>query len=224
MNKKIYLINHNKVLDKIITINRVEILNLIKNLIKNCKIKDVLDIGTTNDEENKSSNFIIKNLCKSFNCKSISNQFINSKIFRKKLKKSITGNFSKREIEDFKSDLVISSATIEHVGSNKNQTIMIDNIIKLSKKIFILTTPNKLHPVEFHTKIPFIHWLPKKIYRKLLKLISYSFFSKEENLNLLSENDLNKILQKFSKKIIYKIYSIKLFGIKSNIIIFGKII
>jgi hypothetical protein len=224
MNKKIYLINHNKILDKIITVKRIEILYIIKNIIKHYRIKDVLDVGTTNDSNNKSSNFLVKNLNKSFKYKSISDQLINDKIFSKTLKKSITNNFSKKQVNDFKSDLVISSATIEHVGSNKNQKLMIKNIIKLTKKIFILTTPNKLHPIEFHTKIPFIHWFPKEIYRGLLKLISYNFFSKEENLNLLSENDLKKILQKFSKKIMYKIYSIKLFGIKSNIIIFGKII
>ena len=55
-------------------------------------------------------------------------------------------------------------------------------------------------------------------------IISSLFLGLDRQRNIQAKNDLKKILQKFSKKIMYKIYSIKLFGIKSNIIIFGKII
>ena len=54
----IYLASHNSFFDKIIESKRLQILNIIKDLIKNIKIKDALDIGTTGDEENKSSNLI----------------------------------------------------------------------------------------------------------------------------------------------------------------------
>ena len=71
---------------------------------------------------------------------------------------------------------------------------MIDNMIKFSKKLIIIITPNKFHPIEFHTKIPFIHWLPKKIYKKILKILNLSFYSKEENLNLLSKSDIFNLI------------------------------
>ena len=35
---------------------------------------------------------------------------------------------------------------------------MLENDIKLTKKIFVITTPNKFYPIELHTKIPLIHW------------------------------------------------------------------
>ena len=41
-----------------------------------------------------------------------------------------------------RSDLVISNATIEHVGSFENQLKMVKNIILLSKKYFVITTLN----------------------------------------------------------------------------------
>ena len=97
---------------------------------------------------------------------------------------------------------------------------MIENIINLTKKIFVITTPNRFHPIEFHTKIPLIHWFPKSIYRKILKILGLSFYANEENLNLLTVDDLKKILD--SQKIAYEIKFIKLFFFKSNIIIIGK--
>ena len=100
---------------------------------------------------------------------------------------------------------------------------MISNIIKLTKKNFVLITPNRYHPIDFHTQIPLIHWLPKKIHRKILSLIGLKFYSKEENLNLLSTTDLINLLNNFDT-IQYEVRYINLLGFKSNCIIFGKII
>ena len=145
---------------------------------------------------------------------------VNSNFFNKKLKKSITEEFSENELYEFSSDLVISNATIEHVGGELKQKKMIENIIKLTKKIFIITTPNRFYPIELHTKIPLIHWFPKSTYRKILKFLGLSFYANEENLNLLSANELKKMLD--NQKITYEIKFIKLMFFKSNIIIIGK--
>ena len=217
----IYLASHNSFFDKIIESKRLQILNIIRDIIKNIQIKDALDIGTTSDEENKSSNLIIKNLENVEIFKSISNQKIKIGFFTKTKQKSITENFSEDEINEFKSDLVVSSAVIEHVGSQRNQEKMIENIFKLTKKIFIITTPNRSYPVDFHTKIPFLHWLPKKIHRKILGFFGMSFFSREENLNLLYRNDVHSYLRKYQLN--YEIIDLKLFGLPSNFIIIGKI-
>ena len=219
-NNKIYSSNHLKIFDKIITKKRLEIVDIINNQIILYNINEVLDIGTTNDTKNKSSNFIVKNLKNIKNFNSISDQLITSSFFKKKLQKSITENFSEYEIENFKSDLVISNATIEHVGNYDNQKTMFDNMIKLCKKMIIISTPYRYHPLEFHTKIPLIHWLPKNIHRKILKNIGLTFFSKEENLNLLSKSDFNNFVE--SEKIRGEFRYIKFLFFKSNLIFIGK--
>jgi len=216
----IYAINHYNFFDKIVFKKRLEISNIINNIIKDLQIHDALDIGTTSDDKNASSNIVIKNIKNINKFKCISDQIVYSDFFNKKLKKSITEEFSEKELYEFSSDLVISSATIEHVGNTLNQEKMIKNIIKLTKKIFIITTPNKFYPIELHTKIPFIHWLPKSIYRRILKFLGLSFYADENNLNLLTVNELKKMLD--DKKITYEIKFIKLFLLKSNIIIIGK--
>ena len=215
-NNKIYSSNHLKIFDKIIIKKRLEIVDIINSQITQNNINDVLDVGTTNDNENKSSNFIVKNLKNIKNFYSVSNQIITSPFFKKKLQKSIVENFSEYEIENFKSDLVVSNATIEHVGNYNNQKTMINNMIKLSKKLVIISTPNRYHPIEFHTKIPLIHWLPKKIHRKILKKLNLSFYSKEENLNLLSKSDFNSFVE--NKEVKSEFRYIKFLFLRSNLI------
>ena len=216
----IYAINHYNFIDKIVLRKRLEISNIINNTIKDLQIHDALDIGTTSDDKNASSNIVIKNIKNIDKFKSISDQIVNSDFFHKSLNKSITEEFLENELYDFSSDLVVSNATIEHVGNTLNQKKMLENIIKLTKKIFVITTPNKFYPIELHTKIPLIHWFPKSIYQKILKFLGLSFYANEENLNLLTVDELKKILN--SQKIAYEIKFLKLFFFKSNIIIIGK--
>ena len=216
----IYAINHYNFFDKIVFKKRLEISNIINNIIKDMQIHDALDIGTTSDDKNASSNIVIKNIKNIDKFKCISDQIVNSDFFHKSLNKSITEEFSENELYDFSSDLVVSNATIEHVGNTLNQKKMLENVIKLTKKIFVITTPNKFYPIELHTKIPLIHWFPKSIYRKILKILGLSFYANEENLNLLSVNELKKMLDNY--KIMYEIKFIKLMFLKSNIIIIGK--
>ena len=196
-NNSIYAENHYKLMDRILIKKRLDMIKIINEYLEDQSTLDVLDIGSTNDNDHHSSNYIIKNLNKFNSYKSISDQKIQTTFFDKCLNKSIIEDFSKEELEEYSSDLVISNATIEHVGSYDNQFKMLNNIIKLSKKYFIIITPNRFHPIELHTKLPFIHWLPKKIHRILLKLIGFESLSKEENLNLMSKTDLLSMIKNF---------------------------
>lgn len=219
--KKFYRNRHFDFSEKISFKKRVEMTEKINHFLKNKKIYDVLDVGTINNQEEITANYIVKNLKNVKVFKSIAIQKINDGFFSEKINKSITSYFKKNEIKKMSADLVISTATIEHVGSYENQERMIRNIISLAKKYFIITTPNLYHPIEFHTKLPFIHWLPKKIHRSILSFFDFKFFSKEKNLNLMSRKNFKDIFKKINFKN-YEIMDIRLFFFKSNILIFGK--
>ena len=197
--------------------------NLMKKKINLSRIRDLLDIGTTEDSSANSSNIFCKMLNNIKIHKSISNQKIKDKRFKLCLKKSITSELSKNNIQNFKSDLVISSATIEHVGNLKNQIIKVENMISLSKKYVVISTPNRFYPIELHTKLPLLHWLPKSLFRKILIFFNMNYFADEKNLNLLNKSDLKKILNIFSKKIDYKIHNIYFLGFVSNFLVICKI-
>lgn len=219
---KIYAVNHYTFIDKIVIKKRQEMCDIINEELSDYIIQDALDIGSTNDLDNKSSNYLIRNLKNIKIYKSISDQVISDNFFSKCLTKSITENFSYDEIQSMKSDVVISNATIEHVGSFEQQKKMIENMILLTKKYFIITTPNRYHPLDFHTKLPILHWFPKNIHRKLLRLLKLEFFSKEEYLNLLSKKDLVTLLEIVGVNN-FKIFDISLLGFKSNLIVIGKV-
>ena len=54
----------------------------------------------------------------------------------------------------------------------------------------------------------------------ILKFLGLSFYANEENLNLLSANELKKMVN--NQKIKYEMKFLKLMFLKSNIIIIGK--
>ena len=80
---------------------------------------------------------------------------------------------------------------------------MFENISKLTNKIFFITTPYRFFPVDFHTKLPFVHMLPKKIHRYILKLLFLDEYSKEENLNLLNLYEIDTLIKKKKERFLY---------------------
>jgi ubiquinone/menaquinone biosynthesis C-methylase UbiE len=98
-------------------------------------------------------------------------------------------------LEDRSFDVVHSSAVIEHVGSFDNQVKFAQECARLARKSIFLTTPNRWFPVEFHTVLPLLHWLPKPWFRGLLRLFKMDFFASESNLNLMSARDLRRLSQ-----------------------------
>jgi len=87
-------------------------------------------------------------------------------------------------------DYVHSSAVLEHVGSRANQVQFLHQLWRVCRKGIFVTTPNRWFPIEFHTVLPLVHWLPPRQFRRILSLIGKSFFAQEENLNLMSHRDL----------------------------------
>ena len=59
-------------------------------------------------------------------------------------------------------DVVFSNAVIEHVGGRERQRRFVSEAIRVGRRVF-LTTPNRRFPIEVHTRLPFVHWLPDAI-------------------------------------------------------------
>ena len=87
-------------------------------------------------------------------------------------------------------DVVHSSAVLEHVGNFDNQTRLIRECARVARKSICLTTPNRWFPIEFHTVLPLVHWLPKSAFRGLMRRTGRSFFAEEANLNLMTRREL----------------------------------
>jgi SAM-dependent methyltransferase len=57
-------------------------------------------------------------------------------------------------------DIVFSNAVIEHVGDADRQRLFVSEALRVGRRVF-LTTPNRWFPIEVHTRLPLVHWLPK---------------------------------------------------------------
>src|SRR5204862_6615864 len=90
-------------------------------------------------------------------------------------------------------DVVHSSAVIEHVGSFSRQQAYLQECCRVARRAVFITTPNRWFPVEFHTVLPLVHWLPPRLYRNMLARLGREFFACEDNLNLLSRSDLAQL-------------------------------
>jgi hypothetical protein len=91
---------------------------------------------------------------------------------------------------------VHSSAVLEHVGSREMQERFLREAWRVARKGLFITTPNRWFPIEFHTVLPLVHWLPAQQFRFICAHTHRSFFAEESNLNLLSAADLNDIAGK----------------------------
>jgi SAM-dependent methyltransferase len=69
-------------------------------------------------------------------------------------------------------DIVFSNAVIEHVGARERQRQLVSEAIRVGRRAFI-TTPDRRFPIEVHSRLPIVHWLPDAlshpVYRALGK-------------------------------------------------------
>jgi hypothetical protein len=117
-------------------------------------------------------------------------------------------------------DIVHSSAVLEHVGSLGNQARMISECLRVARRGICLTTPNRWFPIEFHTQLPLIHWLPKPISRQVFQWLGFDELARERNLNLMTASELRTITRA-AAGFDFRIAAARLLGWKSNLILFG---
>ena len=56
-------------------------------------------------------------------------------------------------------DVAFSNAVVEHVGGREAQRRFVAELCRVAPRVFV-STPNRWFPVETHTLVPFVHWLP----------------------------------------------------------------
>jgi SAM-dependent methyltransferase len=64
--------------------------------------------------------------------------------------------------EDGAFDVVFSNAVIEHVGGRERQAEFVGEALRVAARAFV-TTPNRWFPLELHTRLPLVHWLPERL-------------------------------------------------------------
>jgi Methyltransferase domain len=115
-------------------------------------------------------------------------------------------------------DYVHASAVLEHVGSRGQQAAFIAEVLRVARKGAFLTTPNRWFPIEFHTVLPLVHWLPAPMFRHILRAVGRGFFADEANLNLLSAGGLRRLARSQGLDRGVSVRGVRLFGVTSNLL------
>jgi ubiquinone/menaquinone biosynthesis C-methylase UbiE len=181
----------------------------------------ILDIGVTSDQTYTSSNYLEALYPYKDH---ITAAGIDDASFLETLYPGMTYKFADAldlPFPDKSFDYVHSSAVLEHVGSSDNQAKMVGECLRVARHGACLTTPNRWFPIEFHTQLPLVHWLPKPICRAIFSKAGYGFFADEANLNLMTRAELRRIMARFPAYR-YQFSPIRLGGWTSNLVVMIK--
>jgi ubiquinone/menaquinone biosynthesis C-methylase UbiE len=178
----------------------------------------ILDVGVTSDQSYTSSNYLEALYPHKDR---VTAAGIDDASFLETLYPGMTFKYANAldlPFPDGSFDLVHSSAVLEHVGSFQNQTKMVEECLRVARRGVCVTTPNRWFPIEFHTQLPLVHWLPKPSFRAILRKSGYQFFADEANLNLMTGSELRRIMGRLPGYR-FKFAPTRLWGWTSNLVL-----
>ncbi|WP_421999496.1 class I SAM-dependent methyltransferase [Reyranella sp.] len=123
--------------------------------------------------------------------------------------------------DDGSYDYVHSSAVIEHVGSQQQQVAFLKELWRVARRGIFVTTPNRWFPIEVHTVLPLIHWLPPSTFRGILRGLGRDFFADEANLNLMSASSFGAAARAAGIGS-FRIETVSLVGWPSNLLLIAR--
>lgn len=192
--------------------------NLFKRILKPIPKTKILDVGVDTHEILKDSNLFEKiyKYPENITAATIEDAGKFRKLYPKIKTVQITPN-KKLPFKNNEFDVVVSWATLEHVGSYKKQERFINELLRVGRKIFI-TTPWRGCIYEPHSGFFFLHWLPLGVFRRLCKLSGQKFWATANNLNPLYVKNIKEM--KLRRKVKMKIFRIFNF-LPTHIIIYS---
>jgi SAM-dependent methyltransferase len=101
----------------------------------------------------------------------------------------VSGDACALPFADQSFDVVFSNAVIEHVGDVERQRQFVAEALRVGSRVF-LTTPNRWFPLEVHTRLPLVHWLPTAASDRAYELTGKGWA--REN-HLLGSGDLRRL-------------------------------
>lgn len=218
MKDETYLTYKSKFLDKCILNGRKNIYKKISSIVELNNMQTILDLGVTANQNHSHSNFFENTYPYPERITALSNQDASWMEQHYAGLKYVRGDGKDLPFENDRFDFVFSSAVLEHVGNRQNQQKLIQECVRVAKKHVIITTPNRFYPIEFHSALPLVHWLPKKIFFHCLKLLNKKELADENVLNLCSKKELKQMLKNIGLKE-YEIHTSSFLGFPSNLIL-----
>ncbi len=112
----------------------------------------------------------------------------------------------------------VAFAVLEHVGDSARQREFLAELTRVADRFYV-TTPNRWFPLELHTFIPVLHWLPQRIHQAILRRIGLDQWARTEHLNLIGRRDLAGLMP---PGVDYTVTGHRILGWTSNLIVHGR--
>ena len=222
MNEKSYFkyksFGMNEYIDKLLLRIRSQCYDLFYNSFKISNESQILDIGVSLDSH-PASNFLEKHYPWKNNITAVS--IDDCKIIEKQFPglKFVQADGKEMPFENESFDFSHSHAVIEHVGNDEEQIRFLNELWRVSKYGVFLTTPNRAHPIETHTGLPCVHYLPNGFYQKVFGFLGFDTYRSIDQLNLLSVKKLTNLCEQSNIGNNYQIKYVNWLGLPSNILL-----
>jgi hypothetical protein len=113
-------------------------------------------------------------------------------------------------------DWVVCNEVIERTGDFGKQFALVQELARVSGKGLFVTTANRRYPIEFNTRLPFLHWLPHKWWWRVLKWTGRTRSAAASKLNLVDAAALYKFASLLPGKPEHDVGHKRVFGIKAH--------
>lgn len=194
---------------------RERMYQIFESELKPTDSDEVLDLGATPDTTLASSNFFEQRYPYKDKITVASIEDCTPIVQKFGLKAFVLNRPKERlPFADKAFDILVCSAVLEHVGTREDQGFFLKECLRVSRKVF-LTTPYRYFPIEMHTSIPLLHWLPWTVFQKAIASTKNAFWADINNLNLFGMRDMRAITADLPVTVSH----IRTLGMRSNLIV-----
>jgi len=132
--------------------------------------ESVLDVGVLGSEEYPAANFFLRAYPHPERLTALSIEDCSELRVRYPVVRFVTYDGRAFPFPDNSFDVCHSNAVVEHVGNAERQQLFVSEMARVARRGFF-TTPNRWFPIELHTKIPLLHYLPWPLFLRMCRLV-----------------------------------------------------
>ncbi len=206
--------------DRLATVARRRMFAILMDELDPAPTHEVLDVGATSDETYESSNYL--EAWYPYPSQITATGIDDASHLEQRFPgvRFVPGDGRSLPFEDRSFDIVHASAVIEHVGTRADQARLLAELWRVARVGIVVTTPNRWFPVELHTSLPLLHWLPAPLHRTVLRRLGLSFYAEVSNLNLLDRRGLLQLGR--AEDIPVDVQAVRLAGWPSNLVVIAR--